>query len=334
MKIKVKDIMPNPFRDIKHYPIDREKVEILKSTIQETSFWDNLICRKSTDNQGKYQIAYGHHRLIALQELKFETIDIPVVDLTDSDMIKIMADENLDYYKSNPLVVIETVRAAKAFIDGELAKYEDYDKLPESLIKLLKTGSAKQDLIAFANVKSKGSGQTTILKFLGKHWKQWMIQDALDTIRRETLPANEGGVSKKAVETLPSLEHTSRFKKASEKYRLTKPAQERLAKEVVDKKINVHDIEKYAQKRSLGVETPKAKTKEEDRDFVEMEQLLCRIERKSNQLSNDIASFNTKAEELNAKQIQCLQSLFISNTFLTLLPECKKLLKLFGTKGI
>ncbi|MDD5459713.1 MAG: ParB N-terminal domain-containing protein [Phycisphaerae bacterium] len=330
MKIKVKDIVANPFRDISHYPIDREKVDVLKSTIQETSFWDNLICRKHPSIAGKYQIAYGHHRLIALQELKIELIDIPVIDLSDSDMIKIMADENLDYYKSNPLVVIETVRAAKAFIDGELAKYETWDSaMANRFISHIIDGAK-----SFSNIKRDGSGQTTILKFLGKHWKQWMIQDALDTIRRETLPASEGGVSKKAIETLPSLEHTSRFKKAAKKYRLSKPAQERLAKEAVKQKISANDFDGFAQKRALGVETPKAKSSEEDKEFIRMEKLLLRIERKSSQLSNDIASFNTTAEALNAKQVRCLQSLFISNTFLTLLPECKKLLKLFGVKGI
>ncbi len=31
MKVKVKDLKPNPFRDLPHYSIDRKRVEILKS---------------------------------------------------------------------------------------------------------------------------------------------------------------------------------------------------------------------------------------------------------------------------------------------------------------
>ncbi len=32
MKIKVSDLEPNPFRKIKDYPIDKEKVEALKTS--------------------------------------------------------------------------------------------------------------------------------------------------------------------------------------------------------------------------------------------------------------------------------------------------------------
>ena len=50
-------------------------------------------------------------------------------------------------------------------MNGELAKYEKFEDLPQSLIDLLKTTNHTQDLIAFANIKAKGVGQTTILQF-------------------------------------------------------------------------------------------------------------------------------------------------------------------------
>ena len=73
MKIKVNDLKPNPYRKMDQYPVNKEKIAALKASIAETTFWDNLLARK---RNGHYQIAYGHHRLIALQELKTKEVDI------------------------------------------------------------------------------------------------------------------------------------------------------------------------------------------------------------------------------------------------------------------
>ena len=48
-----------------------------------------------------------------------------------------MSNENLDSWKTNTAVIIETVRVAKDYLDGELGKYESWEKLPQSLINLL-----------------------------------------------------------------------------------------------------------------------------------------------------------------------------------------------------
>ena len=131
MKIKVSDLMPNPFRNIENYPIKREKVEALKTSINETSFWDNILARKSKG--AKFEIAYGHHRLIALRELEIEQVDIPIRDIDDSIMLKMMADENLDVWQHTTAVINETVLAAKRFLDAELAKCDSWEALNESI---------------------------------------------------------------------------------------------------------------------------------------------------------------------------------------------------------
>ena len=92
-------------------------------------------------------------------------------------MIKIMANENLEDWKASPAVYTETVMVAKEYLDGELAKCEGW----ESLNKNIKTLFARSD--GFINAKRQGVGQTTLLKFLGKNWKQWVIQDALNTLK-------------------------------------------------------------------------------------------------------------------------------------------------------
>ena len=93
----------------------------------ETTFWDNLIARRTPD--GTIQIAYGHHRLIALQRLGVEEVDIPVRDLDDATMIKIMANENkTEWSHEDPKIINETVRAARDFLNAELAKYDSYEQ--------------------------------------------------------------------------------------------------------------------------------------------------------------------------------------------------------------
>ena len=83
-----------------------------------------------------------------------------------------------------PAVVNETIMAAKTYLDGELRKYKSVKKLPPNLINLLDSKTNEQ---AFSSLKTKGAGQTTILKFLGKLWKQNVIQEALDTIKSDDI---------------------------------------------------------------------------------------------------------------------------------------------------
>lgn len=117
MKIKIKDLKPNPFRDTSNYPMNEEKVRMLAESIKQTGFWDNILARKQN---GNFQIAYGHHRLAAIREIMKPTdeVDIPIKELSDALMIKIMANENMDEWKTTPQVIDETVRVTKQFLEA------------------------------------------------------------------------------------------------------------------------------------------------------------------------------------------------------------------------
>src|SRR3982750_4845471 len=116
-KVKLADLNPNPYRDIGVYPFKREKIDALKISIDDTGFWDNILAR---EYNGQIQIAYGHHRLKALHEMYGEfgdfEVDIPVKDISDADMIKIMARENMEEWNTEPAIIDETVKVAKRFI--------------------------------------------------------------------------------------------------------------------------------------------------------------------------------------------------------------------------
>src|SRR5438105_4217958 len=119
-KIKVNQLRPNPYRDAAHYPIHREKVETLKASIRTTGFWDNLLVRKAGAH---FEVAYGHHRLEALKELVRESVldedyelELPVRNLDDAAMVRIMASENIEEYRVTSDIIDETVRVTREFI--------------------------------------------------------------------------------------------------------------------------------------------------------------------------------------------------------------------------
>src|SRR5262245_56106950 len=111
MKIKLKDLEPNPFRNIKEYPIKKDKVKSLVKSINDTTFWDNIVVRESPTKKGKYEVAYGHHRLMALQHIYGKNsrheVDIPKRDLSDEMMLKIMANENAAMWTMDTAVLLE-----------------------------------------------------------------------------------------------------------------------------------------------------------------------------------------------------------------------------------
>lgn len=118
MEFQLKDIKPNPFRHLERYPINRDKVAALKESMETTGFWDNLVARVI---DGQPQIAYGHHRMVALKELYGPDHKIPLIvrDLDNETMLKIMARENMEEWGANVAIEHETIRAVvQAYADG------------------------------------------------------------------------------------------------------------------------------------------------------------------------------------------------------------------------
>lgn len=116
MKFPLRSIVVNRFRNLSPYVLDQKKVERLKASIRTTGFWDNLLCRKHC---ACAELAYGHHRLLALTQLADEhlidldyEVDMIVRELDSSAMVRIMAAEN----PCN----LPTVLAVRQFISDEV----------------------------------------------------------------------------------------------------------------------------------------------------------------------------------------------------------------------
>jgi hypothetical protein len=327
MLVKVKDIHANPYRNIDKYPIDREKVETLKQTIQKTGFWDNILLRKSPTNN-HYELAYGHHRIVAVKELGIKEVDVPVKDISDADMLRIMADENFGW-SAAPAVVLETVRAAKNFIDGFFSRYNTWEEIrSEEFIRTIGIESGQ----AFAKVKGAGAGRETILQFLGSNWTAWHIQNAMATLNG----IESGDLSEKAFESLPSLEHANVLRQATSTYGLNKRQQEAVAKQIKEDGLGKRDVELAARGIAMQSKSGRAEIPDEEiaRLVQDVEGLLEGVDSQARALANKIEKLNCQLKKLDVQQIKGLQAMFLKGAFADLLPAAKQLLKIVGVKGL
>lgn len=116
--VDVAKLKANPYRRLREYPIDRTKVDALKESIQSTGFWGTIVARQRGQD---FEIAFGHHRMVAIQELGLDQVDIIVRDLTNEQMIQMMSRENLEEWGSSAWVEMETIRATiEAYGRGEI----------------------------------------------------------------------------------------------------------------------------------------------------------------------------------------------------------------------
>jgi len=132
MKVKLKNVMPNPFRDMESYPIHPQKIELLKKSIESTEFWENVVARDA--GNGKIELAYGHHRLTALREIYGPNTEFNwiVRDLDDEEMLKIMADENAQEWGHVSDVERETVRAVvKAYSEDKIGLHKPEGRIDQ-----------------------------------------------------------------------------------------------------------------------------------------------------------------------------------------------------------
>ncbi len=249
IKMKLIDLEDNLFRDSKAYVYDEPKIEALVESIVDTSFWENLLARKTKD--GRIELAYGHHRKQALLravaegQTQYAEIRINVrsyTQLTDELMLKIFAQENKDDWGENPQNLCMTVLQLKAHLTGLMAA----SKTKEDLLKLVgAAGSLKMDDRSFTRAKNQGVGATMIAQFLGDTWSRQTIHDALQVL--ETNPE-----ALKLAKHLPSVTLANRFLKLVTKEKTAKgksdvmhedTVQQAVQKEIINKGLTRAEVE-------------------------------------------------------------------------------------------
>jgi hypothetical protein len=283
MKVKVRDVHPNPYRNIDHYPLNKEKIMALTKSIEKTGFWDNLVGRQV---DGQIQIAYGHHRIEALRLAEgygydFE-FDLPIKDIDNATMIQIMANENMSEWGHDITVIDETVKTTKEFLEKDFA--------------FLAAKSANMKDHPNVRWDGKASGKD-IANFLG-----WSVGKVTTSLRR--IDAIESGkVSKVALETFQP-EKSKHFLSSIEKHDFTPKEQESIAKELVEKDVSRDDfkkvIEAKAFEKKYGDNFGKKKAEAVDKKLQEFDTQLGFIAKDITNLSDKFLKLTTLKNELES----------------------------------
>jgi len=287
MKIKIKDLEPNPFRDIKNYPIDEEKVQALSNSINQTGFWDNILARKA---DGKIQIAYGHHRLIVLQK-NFEPnyeVDIPIRELDDPTMIQVMANENHESWGMLPKIIDETIRVARKY----LQEHPD----------IIKNFSTEK-----YSLKNPVSSRM-VSDFLGKNWSESRIKFSFERIGL----VEKKELDKKAVDILPTERSARNLVRAVKQVKNVTPEQQIRAAERMVKEGNLGESsavkavleEKYR-------DQPKQKKEKLFEEFIgECGEDIKRLEKKINTLREYQKEFDSEYYQKTFEKLDFMASTF------------------------
>lgn len=238
MKVLVANLRSNPFRTEK-YPYNPEKIKQLESNIKATSFWDNILARPKAAEPGIYEIAYGHHRIKALKNLAIKEIDIPIRDLDDAIMLKIMAQENMEEWDQSPLVGMETVKAAYNFLKSHGTPEVTGEKTHEIIAGFL-SWPPKRVMHSIANLRSAGEID---LEGIGA---------SKDVIH----------VPVEVFKILPTQKHAEAFRGAVRATKASPRVQKEVAKEVAkgsaDKNEAIRLIEEKQKELGETVENPKS----------------------------------------------------------------------------
>lgn len=273
-KVSISQLRPNPFRELDDYPIDRDKVDKLKESISETGFWGTIVARKKGN---AFEIAFGHHRQIALVELqqegtigKSEKVDIIVRDLSNEQMIQLMARENLEEWGTNAYIEAQTVESTiRAYAAGEI-------ELPEVDAK------TNKGVIRYADQRSGLHPYTekTVAQFLG--WTRlkgedvqpnhacnvaFQMLDAFDIgiVSRKELRGVKRDVAREIIAKAMAL-HREQERIAEERRRMAKEAERRAADEKDARKAK--SLQKAAEELERQADVAESSAKSIAKDFA------------------------------------------------------------------
>lgn len=332
MKVKTKDLEFNPFRNISLVPIDRITVDKLKSSITDLGLWSGMSARPKNNDWdcGKYEIPFGHHRLVAIRELGIDEIDIPISEIADSIMVLMMVQENMTQRGVSVEMINGTVMEVKAYLDGELAKYESWETFNDFIRGLFDTQRA------FETTKGSGVGQTTILKFLKGAIPQWRIAAALTII-------NSSDIDMDAVNQLNSTGQQSGFTNSIRKINKERmkngmpPIPKEDQKEIARKIKEIPVIGKtgggnYYKSMEGMIRQRVDGTDEFTMKLNELKTELETIDTDSKRLASKISAINGKFMEMGVKDVKSLASYVTINELSKLTTSVFVLAEYLGIK--
>lgn len=219
-------LRPNPFRELDKSYFDEDVIVELMESMSRNGVWAGIRARQ---NNGVYEIAFGHHRLEAMKRLKVKEAIVDVQKIDDLHMITEMADENMADKRPNTKGITNVVGAAKKKLEEILSGLETWEDAGAETRVLFESGHG------FNQWKRQGNGEVgkvILSRFLGGRWES-NIKEALALIAREA----EGKLDLKAAQLFDSPTHAAVFSETVEELKIPVAKQEKFAKELI------HEIE-------------------------------------------------------------------------------------------
>lgn len=308
--IRLEDLEPNPCRNLKKYPINRKRLEKLKGSINSTDFWGGLTCRKHPTKKGKYQLAIGHHRYIAVKELGWKELEIGkhinIFDYVEYQMYLAFADDNRNYMQHEADTQINTVEEIRDFLNKKLRAYSTWEELvaKEKFFFCLYPNSLPLDV--YRRIQTTGVGKEPILDFLsidkenGQKWKIDEIGFGLRILR------DKDKIDEKAVTMFENKYQSEQFVDASKG--IPKEEQKDLAKKVI-KELDKRKEEKEKGIPSGGraikqvvkdIQKPK---KKRSSNFQKAETAIENIEKLSKKLLANIVTLQSLLTKMKVTEI-------------------------------
>ncbi len=291
MKIKVVDLESNPFRNLKKYPLSQEKINGLKISIKENGFWGGILVRKHPTKEGKYQMAFGHHRLQAVKESEYIYVDNTIViKLTDDDMLHRMFAENHETWGARPSCILENVEGARNRLLNILDKYS-WDRAGEN------TRSTWTDEVAFNKAKTdKVVGKTIILRYLGGLYNEDQVKNALNVLKEAEQP--DSNVSLDAIKELPSMSHVEHFRKAVKEHETPKKTQKKIAKEITQEGIGRRGVADVVAKFSPPIPNLKKIQKRVHKSLPNIVEFVFKLETDTFDINRRLKALRPEMTEL------------------------------------
>ena len=261
MKVEISLIDANPHRNFKHYPLDPEQVSRLEQSFTELRQYDALPARKVGN---RYQIACGHHRLEAMRNLNFKTVELNIGPRTEDDMIKIMILENATQRGHNEAAMFDSVSAVTERVAYELLRWDTWEDFQaQSPMFTNETVKSKRSWETARNMlmAGQGVGREIIRAYAGTE----IISDR--EAKRGIAALKDSGVLEdliSAVQTVIDAEIEA-IKAEAERKRQAAIEEERLAKEKAEREAEA------ARKRAANAEARKKAEAERKRKIAEAE---------------------------------------------------------------
>jgi len=320
MQVLTKDLLPNPYRKMEKYHLQPERLNALARSIRDTSFWDNILARPNPDGSGTYQIAYGHHRLEAVRLCNIKEVNIPVKELSDTLMVKIMANENQSDWHMDTAVMNQTIWAVQDFIRDEIRAAHSVQgiKIDKATLSKIQLGSTV--------------GRPILVQFLGSSWAH-RIETALELrkLEDETSEDYRPGLLE-ATEEIKTPSIAKEFAKAARDYEIPKEDYKPLARKIqgngtkTKPKMSAREAVK-----TVRDNRPKLKPLPgRDKLIEKIEKMMSDVDDAISSATNKMWWANQELKRLNVEEIGGLQAAFAMETFSKHIRVFEDHVKFFG----